>query len=121
MLDAGARMCLSSDWPVSTLNPFEIIETAITRRPRAGEGDMPAFFPDECLTVAEAVHGYTAGAAAACWNAHEAGQLSPGFLADLIVLDRDVFACPATEIGDTRVLLTLFRGREVHRHKDFVG
>jgi predicted amidohydrolase YtcJ len=47
--------------------------------------------------------------------------LLPGFSADIIVLDRDLFAIPPHEIGDTRVLLTLFKGREVHRHAEFAG
>ncbi|MFN4158002.1 MAG: amidohydrolase [Gemmobacter sp.] len=121
MLDAGAPFCLSSDWPVTTLNPFEIMETAVTRQPRRIEGHRPPFLPDQALTVEEAVLGYTAHAAAACWRGHHTGRLLPGFSADLIVLDQDVFACPPNRIGDTRVMLTLFRGREVHRAVSFDG
>ncbi len=87
MLDEGADWCLSSDWPVSTLNPFEIIETAITRQKRLDDDPRAAF----------------------------TGMLRVGFSADLIMLDRDIFACPATEISATRVLLTLFKGAEVWR------
>lgn len=119
MLDHGALACLSSDWPVSTLNPFEIIETAVTRQPRRAEGWRPPFLPDQRLTVTEAVQGYTTHAAMACWRDGFTGSLRPGFSADLIVLDRDILACPAEEIGATRVLLTLFKGRPVHRAADF--
>jgi len=119
MLDHGAAICLSSDWPVTTLNPFEIIGTAVTRRPPGGV--TPAFFPAEGLTVAEAIHGYTVGAAQACWRAGHTGRLKPGFSADLIVLDRDVTTCPAQAISETQVLLTLFKGRVVHRDHDFRG
>jgi hypothetical protein len=115
MLEQGADWCLSSDWPVSTLNPFEIIETAVTRQARRRDGPKKPFLPDQSMTVAEAVMGYTTHAARACWRAGFTGQLRPGFSADLIVLDRDVFACPAHVISDTQVLLTLFRGRVVHR------
>ncbi len=115
MLDAGADWCLSSDWPVSTLNPFEIIETAVTRQARRADGPKEPFLPGQRLTVEEAVMGYTTHAARACWRAGTTGQLRPGFSADLIVLDRDVFACAPDEISDTKVLLTLFRGRVVHR------
>ena len=115
MLDAGADWCLSSDWPVSTLNPFEIIETAVTRQARQADGPKEPFMPDQRLTVEEAVMGYTTHAARACWRAGTTGQLRPGFSADLIVLDRDIFACAPDEISDTKVLLTLFRGRVVHR------
>jgi predicted amidohydrolase YtcJ len=119
MIDAGAPLCLSSDFPVSTLNPFEIIETAVTRQPRRRDGDRPPFLPAERLTVAEAVVGYTCHAARACWRGDFTGRLLPGSSADLIVLDQDIFSCPAHQIGDTEVLLTLFRGQSVWRHDDF--
>ncbi len=121
MLDAGAPYCLSSDFAVSTLNPFEIIETALTRQPMVREGITPPFLPDERLTVAEAVQGYTTHAAAACWRGHFTGRLTPGFSADLIVLDRDIFAVPHDQISETQVLLTLFKGRAVHRGAGFPG
>jgi predicted amidohydrolase YtcJ len=114
LLDAGAGMALSSDWGVSTLNPFQIIETAVTRQPPIQEGRVPAFLPEERITRAEAVAGYTTGAAAAAWRSDDTGTLSPGKWADLIMLDRDIFSCPEYEIGDTNVLLTLVGGRSVH-------
>ena len=119
MLDAGADWCLSSDWPVSTLNPFEIIETAITRQKRLDDDPQAPFFADQALTIAECVQGYTVNAARACWRDHHTGMLRVGFSADLIVLDRDIFACPSTEISQTRVLLTLFKGAEVWRAADW--
>ncbi|MCZ8088466.1 MAG: amidohydrolase family protein, partial [Rhodobacteraceae bacterium] len=57
--------------------------------------------------------GYTAHAARACWRDGYSGILRPGFSADLILLDRDIFACPSDELSDTTVLLTLFKGRPV--------
>lgn len=121
MLDAGASWCLSSDWPVSSLNPFEIMETAVTRQARLAEDPLEPFLPQEALTTSECVLGYTTHAAAACWRGDCTGRLLPGFSADLIILDQDVFACAPREIGNTRVLLTLFKGREVFRHKSFEG
>lgn len=115
MLDAGADFCLSSDWPVSTLNPFEIIETAITRQKRNDNDPQAPFFADQALTIEECVQGYTAHAARACWRGDHTGMLRVGYSADLIVLDRDIFAIPATEISQTRVLSTLFKGVEVWR------
>ncbi|MGB2891649.1 MAG: amidohydrolase family protein, partial [Albidovulum sp.] len=111
--DAGALLALSSDWTVSTLNPFEIIETAITRQPPRKEGDHPVFIPEERLTLAECVEGYTVNAATAGWRQAETGALSLGKWADLIMLDRDIYACNPYDIGDTKVLLTLLAGREV--------
>lgn len=113
--DAGALLTLSSDWTVSTLNPFEIIETAITRQPPRKEGDHPVFLPEQRLTLAECIEGYTINAARAGWRLDDTGSLSLGKHADLILLDCDIYACDAYEIGDTKVLLTLLGGREVWR------
>lgn len=121
MLDAGADACLSSDWPVTTLNPLAIIETAVTRQPRAAEGAHPPFLPAERITVAQAVAGYTWQAARAAWRDGFTGRLRPGLSADLVVLDRDVLTVPARSIGATQVMLTLFKGREVHRDPGFDG
>jgi predicted amidohydrolase YtcJ len=119
MLDAGADWCLSSDWAVSTLNPFEIIETAITRQKRLDDDPQDPFFADQGLTVEECVQGYTVNAARACWRDQFTGMLRAGFSADLIVLDRDLFSIPAQEISRTQVLLTMFKGREVWRDPAF--
>ncbi|WP_157970993.1 amidohydrolase [Pseudogemmobacter bohemicus] len=115
MRDPGTPITLSSDWPVSTLNPFEIIETAITRQARQVEDPGPPFLPDQALSIGECVAGYTVQAARACWREGYSGRLTPGFSADLIVTDQDIFTCPPTQISATRVLLTLFRGRMVWR------
>jgi len=119
MIEAGAEWCLSSDWSVTTLNPFEIIETAVTRQARRDEGPCAPFLPDQVLSVEEAILGYTVNAARACWRDGFTGMLRPGYSADLIVLDRDIFACAADEISDTQVLLTLFKGVATHRAPGF--
>lgn len=115
MLDAGADWCLSSDWAVSTLNPFEIIETAITRKKRRDDDPQAPFFADQALTIEECVQGYTVNAARACWRDQYTGMLRAGYSADLIVLDQDIFSCPAEEISNTGVLATLFKGEQVWR------
>ena len=119
MLDAGADWCLSSDWAVSTLNPFEIIETAITRQKRLDNSPLEPFFIDQALTIEECVQGYTVNAARACWREHFTGMLRVGYSADLIMLDRDIFNCAAHDISKTRVLATLFKGKEVWRAPDW--
>lgn len=119
LIDAGAGYALSSDWGVSTLNPFEIMETAITRQPPARPSTHPIFLPEQRMTREEALKGYTTFAAAAAWRIADTGSLSVGKYADLIVLDRDILTCDAYNIGATQVLLTLLAGREVHRDPGF--
>ena len=121
LIDAGAMHTLSSDWGVSTLNPFQIMETALTRQPPRRNGDHPVFLPQERLTREQCIKGYTTHAAASAWRAETTGSLSVGRFADLIVLDRDILTCDVYDIGDTQVLLTLLGGREVHRLTMFEG
>ncbi len=113
MLTCGVDFCLSSDWPVSTLNPFEIMETAITRQKRADDAPMPPFYADQALTIDECLQGYTLNAARACWRSDDTGMLRTGYSADMIMLDRDITTCAAQDISKTRVLLTLFKGNAV--------
>ncbi len=121
LIDAGAMHTLSSDWGVSTLNPFQIMETALTRQPPRKNGDHPVFLPQERLTREQCIKAYTTNAAASAWRAETTGSLSLGKFADLIVLDRDIITCDVYDIGDTQVLLTLLGGREVHRSALFEG
>jgi predicted amidohydrolase YtcJ len=119
LIDAGANYALSSDWGVSTLNPFQIMETAITRQPPGRPETHPVFLPEQCMTREECVRGYTTHAADAAWRSADTGSLSIGKFADLIILDRNIFTCDAHDIGDTKVLLTLLAGRQVHRISGF--
>lgn len=117
LIDAGAPFALSSDWAVSSLNPFEIISVALTRQTAP---DGPALDAAQRLTLEECIRGYTTHAAAAAWRP-DTGTLAPGARADLILLDRDPFSCDAWSLAATRVLLTLVAGNEVHRASDFDG
>lgn len=121
LIDAGASYALSSDWGVSTLNPFEIMETAITRQPPGRPQTHPVFLPEQRMTREECVKGYTVHAARAAWRDADTGSLTPGKYADIIILDRDIFTCDVYDIGDTEVMLTLLAGGEVHRDKGFAG
>lgn len=121
LIDAGAPFCINSDWAVTTLNPFQIIGTAITREPPRARGRAEPFHPEHRMTLDEAVLGYTTHAARACWRGDFTGALKPGYSADLILLDRDIFAIDPYQIAETRVDLTLFKGRPVHTSPAFQG
>ncbi len=118
LIDAGATCALSSDWSVSTLNPFQIMETAITRQP-PGEPHHPVLMPEQRMTREEALRGYTINAARAAWNAEKCGSLSLGKYADFIIIDQDILDCDVYEIGKTEVLLTVLGGVEVYRREGF--
>ncbi|HSG09487.1 MAG TPA: amidohydrolase [Longimicrobiales bacterium] len=114
VLDSGATVAGGSDWSVSTMNPFPAMEVAVTRRdPEAEAG--PAWIPEERVDLADIVQAYTLGGAMAGDMEAETGTLTVGKNADLIVVDRDIFAIPAQQISETRVDLTVFQGRVVFR------
>ncbi len=119
VIDTGAPYAISSDWFVSTLNPFEIMAVAITRQNVNDGPDSPAFFAHECIDVDTVVRGYTTNAAAGAWRADTTGSLSRGKYADLIILDRDIFNSTPPEIAKTEVELTMLGGNEVYRSPDF--
>ena len=119
LIDAGATVALSSDWGVSSLNPFEIMQTAMTRQPPAKGRDWPAFLPEEVMTLDECIKAYTVNAAAAAWRSADTGSLEPGKFADLIVLDQDLFAIDTYDIAKTKVDLTVLGGKEVYRRAGF--
>ncbi len=113
LLDSGAVLALGSDCPVASPNPFWGIHAAVTRQRRDG---TPAggWYPEQRLTVAEAVAGYTLGPAYASGQLDRLGSISPGKLADLVVLDRDIFAVAPDEIAGAQPVLTIFDGEVVY-------
>ena len=112
MLDAGIELAMGSDCPVAELNPLDGIHAAVTRQRDNGFPDG-GWYPDQRLTVEEAVGCYTAGAAKITGRGHELGRIAPGMWADMVVLDRDIFACEPARILETRVDLTMVGGRIV--------
>ncbi len=111
---AGARLAAGTDWPVSTPDPLQAIHVAVNRWAHGEDGraGSEAFLPEQALSLEVAFSAYTAGSAWAN-HRHEAGRLAPGMVADLVVLDRDPFAAPASEIGATRVVSTWIDGAPV--------
>ncbi|WP_406426105.1 amidohydrolase [Streptomyces sp. NBC_01589] len=111
LLRSGATVAAGSDWPVSSAEPLHGIHTAVNRIAPDGEG--PVFLPGERIGLTAAIAAYTAGSAHVN-HLDDTGSIRAGALADLVVLDRDVYAGPPEEIGATRVLQTYVGGRRVH-------
>jgi predicted amidohydrolase YtcJ len=110
---AGARLAFGSDWTVSTANPFPQIEVAVTRVEHPNRDTEP-LLPDEALSLETAVAAFTRGSAFVNFLDEDTGTVEPGKLADLVVLDRDLFDTGAGPAGDACVLLTLVEGEAVH-------
>jgi predicted amidohydrolase YtcJ len=112
LLDAGAVIASGSDFPVELSNPFFGLYAAVTRQDRDG-APQGGWYPDQALTRAEALHSFTLAAAYAANQEDRLGSLEPGKWADFIVIDRDYFTVPASEIDDIKVLQTWVGGEKV--------
>lgn len=115
LLDTGARLAFGSDAPVEPLDVLAGIHAAVTRRRPDGAPGPDGWQPQERITAMEAVRAYTLGAAYASGEEMIKGTLTPGKLADMVVLSRDITACPAEEILSTRVEVTILGGQIVYR------
>lgn len=111
--NAGGMIAFGSDWSVSTANPFPQIETAVTRLGAFGETDQP-FYPEERIDLPSAIAAFTINAAYVNNIDDVTGSVEVGKLADLIVLDQNLFEVEQADISDTRVLLTLMEGMPVY-------
>jgi len=118
ILKTGAVMAAGSDWPVTSLNPIEAIQVAVTRRgPTEPEG--PAWIPEEKMDLPAILAAYTINGAYLNHEEKETGSIEVGKSADLIVLDRDLFKIPPEKIHEAKVVWTLLEGREVFRAPQF--
>jgi hypothetical protein len=110
--DAGAVIANGSDFPVESPNPFYGLHASITRQ---DHGNEPAagWFPEERMTVEEAFASFTIDAAYAGHQENLLGTLEPGKKADFILLDRDIFTSPVSEIWQTSVLQTWVDGNRI--------
>ena len=118
LLDAGAALAFGSDSPVEDLSVIKGIHAAVTRRRADGSPGPDGWYPEQRLTVAQALHAYTAGAAYASGEESLKGTLTPGKLADLAVLSQDIFTVDPMAILDTQVVATLFDGQFVYARDD---
>jgi predicted amidohydrolase YtcJ len=113
LLDSGARLAFGSDWPVAPMEPLMGIYAAVTRRTLDGKNPN-GWIPEQKITVAQAVHAYTVGAAYAQFDEKQKGSIEAGKLADIAVLSQDIFHIDPAAIEDTRVDLTIFDGRVIY-------
>ena len=110
VIDASVTYVATSDAPTGSWSPWDGIADAVAR---AADSGAP-IGPGEAITVREAIRSYTFGGAFAMKQEGWRGTLAPGMAADLIAIDRDIFATVTPPLRDTKVLLTMVRGRVVH-------
>ena len=113
----GARVAFGSDWYVTSANPLDGIEAAVTRLDPDGKTDEPLGENEE-INLAQAIENYTLNSAYVNFLDVDTGSIEIGKLADIIVLDRNLFDVPASEINLVRVIATLFRGELVFGNLD---
>jgi predicted amidohydrolase YtcJ len=113
-LGAGVPLAFGTDYPVEPITPFRGLYAAITRKNEDGTAE---YFPEQKVTIDEAIAAYTQGAAYAEFDEKTKGKLKPGFLADFVVLDRDITRLRPEQLLETRVIRTVVGGRTVFEAK----
>jgi hypothetical protein len=104
------KLAFGTDYPVEPVTPFRGIYAAVTRKSEDGKHE---YYPEQKLTIEQAIAAYTTGAAYAEFAEKLKGTLAPGMLADFVVLDRDLTAIPPAQILGTKVLRTVVGGKTV--------
>jgi len=113
---SGGRIVGGSDWTVSSLNPLHAIEVGVTRR-ELGNEDGEALILKEAVDLGTMLRSYTKEAAYGLFMEDDIGSLEIGKLADLIILDRDLFEVPSHKIHDAKIHMTIFNGRLVYEYE----
>jgi predicted amidohydrolase YtcJ len=117
LLDSGAILAFGTDWSVAPINPLLSVYAAVTRRTLDGKNPK-GWVPEQKLSVEEAVHAYTIGSAYAEFQEGVKGTITPGKLADLVILSRDIFKIDPKEIESTKVVLTILDGRVIYEGRE---
>ncbi|HEX8871322.1 MAG TPA: amidohydrolase [Candidatus Acidoferrum sp.] len=112
-LDHGVRLALGTDWYVAPLDPMQTVYAAVTRATLDGK-NPGGWFPEQKLTVPEAIEAYTMGSAYAEFQDREKGSITPGKLADMVLLNEDVFSIAPEKIRNVRALKTIVGGKLVY-------
>jgi predicted amidohydrolase YtcJ len=114
LLDAGAHLAFGSDWTVAPLDPILGIYAAVTRRTLDGK-HPEGWIPEQKISVEDALRAYTGENAYGVFAEQSRGKLKPGYLADVVILDRDLTRIRPETIKDAKVRLTIVGGKEVYR------
>jgi len=115
LLENGAMLAFGTDWPVEPLDPMRGIYSCVTRKNIEFDYPKEGWFPEQKLTMAEAIKYYTLGSAYAAFEEGIKGSLEPGKLADMTVLSKDLFEIEPKEILTTEVLYTILGGKIVYK------
>jgi len=110
-VDQGTVLAFGTDYPVEPITPFRGLYAAVTRQNEAG---TKTYYPEQALTINQALYAYTQASAYAEFAEKKKGKLVPGYFADLVVLDRDLTKIPPRDILNTRVLRTVVGGKTVY-------
>ena len=110
----GVHLSYGTDCPVEDCNPFPNIYMAVTRKDRQGR-PAGGFYPGECVDVETAIDAYTMETAYAEFQEDVKGRLKPGYYADMILLDRDIFTVDPMEIKDILPVMTVVGGKVVYQ------
>jgi predicted amidohydrolase YtcJ len=110
-LDHHVRLAFGTDWNVAPLNPMQGVYAAVTRATLDGK-NPGGWYPEQKLTVAEAVEAYTMGSAYAEFQDQVKGSITPGKLADFVILNEDIFSIAPEKIRDVRVVQTFVGGKQ---------
>jgi hypothetical protein len=114
LLDAGALLAFGTDYQVEPLNPMEGLYAAVTRKDRLGE-EGNGWFPEQKITMEEAIKYYTWGSAYAQFMEDRKGILKEGYLADIVITDKNLLTIPENEIMKTKVDYTITGGKVVYK------
>jgi predicted amidohydrolase YtcJ len=110
LIDSGAKVAFGSDWPVSTPNPLDGIEVAVTHKALSLSFEKPAYLPEQQISLIEAVRAYTIDSAEILGLENEIGSIETGKLADIIILDTNIFKIEECDIHTAKVLMTMIDG-----------
>lgn len=110
----GVEQAFGTDSPITAVTSMDVLYCAVTRQDPFTHEPSGGWLPSERISAADALRIYTAGSAAAVGREHELGQIAPGYLADFVVLDRDITVCDPEEIQSAQVLVTYVGGQRVY-------